>query len=211
MALDSLAALDPFSAAGFPPGYSENLRTFFSPVDQVPQVLQAIVGSAAHSLVIAMYGFDDDALAAIIKDKMGDPNIYVQLTLDSSQAGGVHEKELLASEGYPSTSVAAGRSEKGAIMHLKMIVVDGIDVVDGSTNWSAGGETRQDNQLTVTRDAVHAALARSRIDAIHANMQQQMAAATARLMPTVQMHPGALTQGAAPMPSTFTIVTGGPL
>jgi phosphatidylserine/phosphatidylglycerophosphate/cardiolipin synthase-like enzyme len=92
------------------------------------------------------------------------------LTLDSSQASGVHERTLLTNEAFPISSVAVGRSEKGAIMHLKEIVIDGVILVTGSTNWSTGGEDLQDNQLTVEINPYAAAAATARIGAIHANM-----------------------------------------
>ena len=57
---------------------------------------------------------------------------------------------------------------------MKLLIIDGIDLVSGSTNWSGGGQTRQDNELTVVRDAVRCAEARARIDAIHLNQLSKM-------------------------------------
>src|ERR1035437_6464890 len=164
MALTTLTDLYHFKATPFSPGYPEGALTFYSPVDDVHGVLAALVSSAAKSLVCAMYGFDDDDLAAAMKRKLVDEKCYVSLTLDSSQAGGVHERELLKTSDFPSNSIATGRSEKGAIMHMKLLIIDGLDVITGSTNWSAGGEEKQDNQLTVIRDPHVAAEARARVD-----------------------------------------------
>lgn len=170
MALADLSLLDKHSVTGFPPGYPANARTFFSPVDDVHGALVDLVASANQSLVVAVYGFDDDELATALLAKLRDENVFVQLTLDSSQAAGVHEAKLLAQQAWPASSVARGRSEKGAIMHLKILIVDGIDLVTGSTNWSASGEGLQDNQLTISRDATLCSKARARVDAIHAHM-----------------------------------------
>jgi phosphatidylserine/phosphatidylglycerophosphate/cardiolipin synthase-like enzyme len=174
--LSDLSVLDQFASAPFPPGYPSDRRTFYSPVDDVHGALKFVIASAQRSVVLAMYGFDDDELAAILKTKLEDDKVYVQFTLDSTQAGGVHEKALLATENYPSSSVAIGRSEKGAIMHLKHGVVDGTILFDGSTNWSNSGEALQDNQLTISIDPVAAGLATARIGAIHAHMLQKAAA-----------------------------------
>lgn len=181
MALDSLSQLDQFKAAPFPPGYPDSTRTFYSPVDKVHDALKSLLTSASKSLVVAMYGYDDDELNSVLQAKLKDEKVYVQMSLDSTQAAGSAEKPLLAPWLNDNTgnSIAIGHSEKSAIMHLKMVIIDGVDLITGSTNWSTGGETKQDNQLTVIRDPLVCAEARARVDIIHDDMLKQMAAKAA--------------------------------
>jgi len=185
MALDSLTALDVHKAVPYPPGYPDDARTFYSPVDDVHGALKDVIGSATKSLVIAMYGYDDAEIDGVVRSKLNDDHVYVQMILDSSQAGAKSEEAILQgwhndkpgnSVAIGSADVAIGRSEKGAIMHMKIAIIDGVDIVTGSTNWSFGGEHSQDNQLTVIRNPVVAAEARARVDVIHDVMLKQMAA-----------------------------------
>jgi phosphatidylserine/phosphatidylglycerophosphate/cardiolipin synthase-like enzyme len=181
VALASLSVLDQYKAVPFQPGSPEDFKTFYSPVDQVHAALLALIDSATTSLVVALFGYDDDELDAVIRSKLENEHIYVQMSLDKSQAGGVHEREILAkwqADGV-GNSIAVGHSERSAIMHLKMVIVDGLDVITGSTNWSDSGESKQDNQLTCIRNPLVAAEARARIDVIHDSMLTQMAKARA--------------------------------
>jgi len=160
-------------------GYPEDIRTFFSPVDDVHGVLVALLNSTQKSLVLNMYGYDDDELNEIIQKKVKDEHIYVQMSLDKTQAAGVHEKTLLASwrNDLIGNSIAIGQSTSGAISHLKILVVDGVYTVRGSTNWSLSGEQKQDNELTIHNNAVVAAETRAELDRNHDAMLKQMAAA----------------------------------
>ncbi len=178
--------LDVFKVTKPPSGYPATLRTFYSPEDYVPQVLQSVVSSVSKSIVVAMFGFDDDVLAAMLDAALKNPAIYVQITLDQSQAAGTHERALLAKYSNDKTgnSVAIGHSEKGAIMHRKMVIVDGLWRVSGSTNWSVSGETLQDNELTVIRDPMVCAEARPILDIEHDSGLKQMAARRSNPAPT---------------------------
>jgi len=148
-----------YAATAFPPGWSSTEYVLFSPRDTgVQQAILDVVSSAGHSILANHYGFDDPQVSAVMLSKAADPEIAFVLNLDSSQAGGTHERELLAAwQGYVGTSVVVGRSIKHAISHLKVTVVDGLYVVSGSTNLSLGGESKQDNELRITRDPLMAA------------------------------------------------------
>jgi phosphatidylserine/phosphatidylglycerophosphate/cardiolipin synthase-like enzyme len=159
-------------------GYPDDQRTFFAPRDDVHGLLVALLGSAQHSIVVNMFGYDDDALNKIIQAKLADANVYVQMSLDRSQATGVHEKQILATWNNNAfgNSIAIGTSSvHNAISHLKIVIVDGVYTVKGSTNWSLSGEQQQDNELTLSRNAVIAAETRAILDLNHDFMLKQMA------------------------------------
>lgn len=166
----ALADLDQYKQSAFPKGYPPNYRIFYAPVDNLKSVLTTMLQLAQNSLVIAMFGFDDDGLAQIIRDKLSSEHVYVQLTLDKTQAGGVHEKSLLDKMNYPASSIAIGSSEHGRIIHTKMAIIDGVYTIGGSTNWSDAAEKLQDNELTVIEDPYIAAEATARVSRLHATV-----------------------------------------
>lgn len=171
--------LGKFKAGGkFPHGYSPDVLTFFSPRD--PYLHIVIIWTLLqvnHSLAVNMFGFDDEQAAAIIRLHTRTPMVAVTLSLDSTQASGKHEAEILKkfNSKLIGNSIAIGQSSQHAISHNKLLVVDGQYLISGSTNWSYSGETLQDNQLTLSRDPLAAAEARSIIDLNHDDMLKQMA------------------------------------
>lgn len=177
MAALAITDLDQFLVTPPPAGSLPMLRSLYSPIDDVHGALKAVIGSAQHSIVVSMFGYDDDELAALLDKALKDPAMYVQITLDSSQASGVHEKAILTKYAHEMTgnSVAIGRSEKGAIVHRKMVIVDGLWWIGGSTNWSTSGESQQDNELTIIRDALHCTKARTVLDIAHDHILTVMA------------------------------------
>ena len=180
----SWEGLDKFKRDGrFIAHYPPNLKSFYSPDDNVHGLLQSLLGSAEQSIVLNMFGYDDTDLDDIIKSKLLNEHVFVQMSLDRNQSqSGKTERQILAA--WKNTdfgnSIAIGTSSKHAISHLKMVIVDGIYTVKGSTNWSLGGEQKQDNELSVCNSAVVAAEARAVLDRNHDFMLKQMAADAAK-------------------------------
>jgi phosphatidylserine/phosphatidylglycerophosphate/cardiolipin synthase-like enzyme len=185
-------------------GYPDDQRTFFAPRDNVHGVLVALLQSAQHSIVVNMYGYDDLELNNIIQQKLAAEHVYVQMSLDRSQAAGQAEKEILARWANDSfgNSIAIGTSSvHNAISHLKIVIVDGVYTVKGSTNWSLSGEQQQDNELTLSRNAVIAAETRAVLDLNHDFMLKQMVGTkldTASLMPAPAARPALPAPAAQP-------------
>jgi hypothetical protein len=124
---------------------SKDVHLFFVGRDDVHDILKYILSRVSISLYLNMFGFDDDELNNIIMQQALDPTITMLITLDQSQAGGVHEKALIeADQKYNlaayNTHFVIGQSLTHQISHTKGFVADGKVACEGSTNWSASGE-----------------------------------------------------------------------
>ena len=137
--LDDLA---PFTREkSFAPNDSSDFRVLYVGRDDVHAALAYVLSHCTRSLKLNMFGYDDDELNAIISEKIDSAHVFVQGTLDKSQAGGVHEKKII--EGWDTwtrASFAIGQSATHQITHTKGGVVDGVVGWEGSTNWSGSGE-----------------------------------------------------------------------
>ena len=141
--LDDLA---PFTKErAFDAAVSKDFRLFYVGRDDVHEILKHVFSRASVSIYLNMFGFDDEELNAIIMRKVVDPSVLVVITLDKSQAGGVHEKKILDADRAQSlsefnTHFVVGQSATHQISHTKGFVIDGKVAGEGSTNWSASGE-----------------------------------------------------------------------
>ncbi len=124
---------------------SKDVHLFYVGRDDVHDILKYILSRVTISLYINMFGFDDSELNNIVMQKALNPAVTMLITLDQSQAGGVHEKALLlADQKYNlaayNTHFVIGQSLTHQISHTKGFVADGRVAAEGSTNWSDSGE-----------------------------------------------------------------------
>lgn len=124
---------------------SKDFHLFYVGRDDVHEILKHVLSRVSVSLYMNMFGFDDDELNSIIMTLVRDPSVTIMITLDKSQAGGVHEKRLLDADVLANptkfnTYFAIGESATHQISHTKGFVADGKAGGEGSTNWSASGE-----------------------------------------------------------------------
>lgn len=129
----------------FPTSASPDFRIMFVGRDDVHKALRHVLSKVTTSLYLNMFGYDDDDLNDIIMGIVHNPNITCLITLDKSQAGGVHEKRLLESDAVKdpqafNTHFVVGQSATHQISHTKGFVADGVIGAEGSTNWSDSGE-----------------------------------------------------------------------
>lgn len=123
---------------------SKDVRLFYVGRDDVHEILKYMISRATKSIVMNMFGYDDDELNEIVMQKVRDPDVLTVITLDKSQAGGVHERRLIESDESELPSFNAhfviGESATHQISHTKGGVIDGKVCWEGSTNWSSSGE-----------------------------------------------------------------------
>lgn len=178
--LSAWDGLGQFKASPFPPDYPDNVKHIFAPVDRVHEAFMWLLHvDDLSSLHASCYGWDDAEIDDLFRRALESSHIPVLLCLDSSQAAGKGEKPLVLkwNQAEIGNQVVIGRSIHGAINHDKLIVINRILTICGSTNFSVGGETKQNNEATIVYDRAFAAETVNRIEIIHSEMAAQMGVA----------------------------------
>jgi len=124
---------------------SKDFHLFYVGRDNVHEILKYVLSRTSISLYLNMFGYDDEELNDIIMALIHDPTVLVMITLDKSQAGGKHEKQILDSNAAKdpacyNSHIVIGESATHQISHTKGFVADGKVGGEGSTNWSISGE-----------------------------------------------------------------------
>ncbi len=175
----------------FDPRDSSDFRVLYVGRDDVHGALKYVLERCTRSLKMNMFGYDDDELNAIISGLIESEHIFVQGTLDKSQASGVHEKKILAGwNPAMRASFAIGESATHQISPTKGGVRDGLVGWEGSTNWSGSGEgtivapdgsnkgrKAQNNTCAFYTNPVEIAKFADELDEEHATVLQQNLAA----------------------------------
>jgi hypothetical protein len=168
-------------------GYGDHYL-FFVGRDDVHGILLSLLEAETMGLKLNMFGYDDDELNTAIITLMENPNVQVQGTLDKSQAGGVHERAILAHDAVDDpdfyNSFVVTSSATSQISHTKGGTLTAQCLGwEGSTNWSASGEgtgikldptvkvqpgyKAQNNTLLVSANSVFVSRFSARLDAEH--------------------------------------------
>lgn len=141
-----LEDLAEFTREGAMPAHVDRTHwLFYVGRDDVHGVLNYLFERCGISLYLNAFGYDDEALNDLVMARAADPTVTTLVTLDKSQAGGVHERAILAANvakdpvAY-NAHFAVGQSATHQISHTKGGVLDGRVGFEGSTNWSASGE-----------------------------------------------------------------------
>lgn len=187
-----LAILGQFTPEGYlMPGYGDHYL-FLVGRDDCHGILHYLIPREPAMFKFNMFGYDDDELDNDVEQLFADPNVRVQASFDKSQAGGVHERKILARLQAKvgaewGTSFVVGQSATHQISHTKGGVLVGQGVgFEGSMNWSDSGEgtgidlkvdagrprgfKAQNNTLLVSTNPVFIARFGARLDVEHQDM-----------------------------------------
>ncbi len=141
-----LAELGQFTPEGFLTRGFHDHYLFFVGRDDIHGILHYLIPRETLELDMNMFGYDDEELDKDIWSLINKKSVFVQVSLDKSQAGGVHEKLILdaARKQDPtdfSNSFTILQSATHQISHSKGGVLLGQGIwFEGSTNWSRSGE-----------------------------------------------------------------------
>ena len=107
------------------------------------------LNNAQKSLDIEMYTLTDAEVIAAL-ERAEERGVEVRVILDPNQKGNYRHVEHLTGQG---AEVKWFPVERPALMHRKLAIVDGKQILAGSVNWTANGLMKNEEVFFVIDDA----------------------------------------------------------
>jgi phosphatidylserine/phosphatidylglycerophosphate/cardiolipin synthase-like enzyme len=124
------------------PAIAPPVEIHYSPVEKLDLIDVEMIDNARTSIDMAAYVLNDRNVIA---------------ALNNAQARGVKVRVLLDPHEPSAVELMDGLELRvkrpGPLQHLKSYVIDGAMLRTGSANFSHSGETQQDNDVVIIRDA----------------------------------------------------------
>lgn len=126
---------------------SETWEVRFSPRGGCTNHVVAELDKAKSSVRVWAYSFTSEPIAdALLRAHRRGVDVQILIDAPSIKGRGAKAKEL-ADEGIPIWA-----DSKHAIQHQKVMAIDGITLLVGSFNWSAGAESRNSEVLATIQN-----------------------------------------------------------
>lgn len=121
------------------------LETYFSPDDDVANVLIDLLSDADQSIYFMAYSFTSDDLAEAILNRAAD-GVTVAGVMDESQIKSNQGGEY---DTFAQAGIDVRKDGIEGLMHHKVLIIDRQIVVTGSYNFSRNAEERNDENILV--------------------------------------------------------------
>ena len=127
---------------------AENVVAYLSLQRNPRDVTIAALGEATNSVTAVIYKFDDPVLMAPIRATI-ERGVQVQVLLDGNEAA--KKKSQAAELVAAGAEVRVWPSAQGKL-HAKFVIIDGVQALTGSYNWSRSGGGENVELLIVDTD-----------------------------------------------------------
>lgn len=146
------------------------IKTFYPPDDNTESLMVDLIAHAKSSIIISMYGFADEPIAAAIAKRWNEPGLEIKVMVNmhgytDDPNSAMHQVINAHPEFHKNNRFILGTSSYGdRIMHRKLTILDGIWRTSGSDNWDDSSTKHQGNEMTVIYNRAIASEARVSFD-----------------------------------------------
>lgn len=166
----TLAEVESFRSTPSGAGVPSWIKTFYPPDDNTEALMVDLINKAKSSIIISMYGFADEPVAAALAARWNDPALEIKVMVNhdgytADATSTMHTVIDAHPEFHKSDRFILGTSSYGnRIMHRKLTIIDGVWRTSGSDNWDDSSMKHQGNEMTVIYNQAIAAEARAAFD-----------------------------------------------